>query len=78
MVESCNTTVLANEKKSACEWTVAVKIYFIQRSAVYSSAMRKNEILPFAPTWVDFEDIMLSEIRETEINTLLISLICGI
>ena len=32
----------------------------------YYSAIKKNEILPFAATWMDLEGIMLSEISETE------------
>ena len=42
----------------------------------YYSAIKKNEILPFATTWMDLESIMLSEINQRKINTLL-SLICG-
>ena len=30
----------------------------------YSSAIKKNEILPFMTTWMDLEDIMLSEISQ--------------
>jgi len=30
----------------------------------YYSALKKNEILPFMTTWMDLEDIMLSEIRQ--------------
>ena len=41
----------------------------------YPSAIKKNEIFPFATTWMDIECIMLSKIRERNIMT---SLICGI
>ena len=33
----------------------------------YYSAIKKNEILPFATTRVDVEDFMLGEISQTEI-----------
>ena len=32
----------------------------------YYPAIRKDEILPFATTWMDFEIIMLSKITQTE------------
>ena len=39
----------------------------------------KNEILPFAATWMDSEGIMLSEISQTEKDKyFMISFICGI
>ena len=45
----------------------------------YYSAIKKNEILPFGTTWMDLEDIMLSEISQTKKNKYcMISLICGI
>ena len=34
----------------------------------YYSAIKKNEILPFATMWMELEGIMLSEIRERRIS----------
>ena len=34
----------------------------------YYSAIKKNEILPFATTWMEPEGIMLSEIRERQMS----------
>ena len=45
----------------------------------YYSAIKKNEILPFAATWMDLEGIKLSEISQTEKDKYcMISLTCGI
>ena len=45
----------------------------------YYSAIKKNEILQFATTWMDLEGIMLSEISQTEKHKYcMIALICGI
>ena len=35
----------------------------------YNSTIKKNEILPFAATWMDLEGIMLSEISQRKTNT---------
>ena len=44
-----------------------------------SSAIKRNEILPFVTTWMDLEGIMLSKISQTEKDKYcMISLICGI
>ena len=41
--------------------------------------LKKDEILPFAMTWMDLEVIMPSEISQTEKDKYrMISLICGI
>ena len=34
----------------------------------YYLAIKKNEVLPFAATWTDLENIMFSEINQTEIE----------
>ena len=50
----------------------------MDKDVVYS-AIKKNEILPIAATWMDLEIIILSEVSETEKDKYhMISLICGI
>ena len=45
----------------------------------YYSAIKKNEIMPFAATWMDLEIVILSEVSQTEKDKYhIISLICGI
>ena len=34
----------------------------------YYSAIKRNEIMQFAGTWMDLEIIMLSEVRELDTN----------
>ena len=36
----------------------------------YHSAIKKNEIMPFAATWMYLEIIILSEVSQTETNTI--------
>ena len=45
----------------------------------YYSAIKKKKILPFVTTWMDLENIMLSEISQSEKDKYhMISLTCGI
>ena len=45
----------------------------------YYPATRKDEIVPFVTTWMDTENIMLSEISQSEkAKNPMISLVCGI
>jgi len=41
------------------------KIWYIHTMEYYS-AIKKNEVLPFAATWMDLAGIILSEISQTE------------
>ena len=43
------------------EDVVCVYIYIYN---VYCSAIKKDEILPFAATWMDLENIILSEVSQ--------------
>ena len=43
------------------------KMWYIYTMEYYS-AIKKNEILPFATTWMELERIMLSEISQRKIN----------
>ena len=41
----------------------------------YSSAIKKNEIMPFVVTWMDLEIIILSKVSQTEKNKYIMSLL---
>ena len=44
----------------------------------YYSVIKKNEIMPFAATWMDLEIIILSEVSQKEKDTYyMVSLTCG-
>ena len=61
---------------SVDEWIE--KMWYIHIMEYYSS-IRKKQILPFATTWMELEDIMLSEISQSEKDTCqMISLICRV
>ena len=54
------------------------KMWYIYTIEHYS-AIKKNEIMPFAATWMDLEIIILTEVSQTEKDKYdMISLICGI
>ena len=40
------------------------------------SAIKNNEIMPYAATWMDLEFIILTEVSQTKMN--IISLICRV
>ena len=45
------------------EW---IKKMWYTYTMEYYSAIRKDEYPPFALTWMELEDIMLSEVRQSE------------
>ena len=50
-----------------------------QKDKEGTEVKKKNEIMPFAATWMDLEIIILSEVSQTEKGKYhMISLICGI
>ena len=44
------------------------KEYVIYIYMEYYSAIKRNEIMPFAVTWMDLEIIILSEVSQTKTN----------
>ena len=73
-------TVVKIWKQPKCpsvdEWIK--KMWYIYTMEYYS-AIRKKQILPFATTWMELEDIMLSEMNQAEKDKYqMISLICGV
>ena len=51
---------------STDEW---IKMLCYMYTVEYYSAIRKNEIFPFATTWTDLEVIMVSEISQRKKDT---------
>ena len=60
-------TITKTGKQPKCpstdEWIK--KMWYIYTMEYYS-AIKKNEILPFAATWMDLENIIPSEVSQTE------------
>jgi hypothetical protein len=53
------------------------EIWYLHTTEFYS-AMKKNEILPFATKWMELENIILSEVSQAQkTNNRVLSLICG-
>ena len=73
-------TIARTRKQPKCpstdEW---IKKMWYLYTMEYYSAIKKNEIMPFAVTRMDLEIVILSEVSQTEKDKYhMISLICGI
>ena len=73
-------TITRTWKKPKCpsteEWIK--RMWYIYTMECYST-ITKNEIMPFAATWMDLEIVMLGEVTQTEKDKYnMILLICGI
>ena len=64
-------TIATTWKQPKCpstdEWIK--KMWYIYTMKYYS-AIRKNEIMPFAATWMDLETVIQSEVRKRKTNTI--------
>ena len=62
-------TIVKTWKQPKCpstdEW---IKKMWYVYTMEYYSAIKKNEIMPFAATWMDLEIIILSGISQTKTN----------
>ena len=75
MFTAASFPIARTRKQPKCplteEW---IKKMCYRYSMKYYPAIKKNEIMPFAATWVDLQIVILSEISQTE----KVSLKCGI
>ena len=61
------------------EFIMDEDVVYMWHTTEYYPAIKKNEILPFAATWMDLEGIVQSKISQTEKDKYcMTSLVCGI
>jgi hypothetical protein len=66
-------------KQPRCPTTDRIKKTWYLYTVEFYSAIKKNEILPFAGKWTEQENIILSEVSQIQkAKGLMFSLICGI
>ena len=57
----------ATETSHQQEWIKKMRFIYIME---YYSAIKRNEIVPFAATWMDLESVILSEARQRRRNSI--------
>ena len=69
MVIATLLTIASTWKQPRCpsteEW---IKMWYIYIMDYYSAIHKKNEVMPFAATWVDLESVILSEVSQRRRN----------
>ena len=72
-------TAASTQKQPKCpsteEW---VKKMWCLYTMDYYSAIKRNELMPFAETWLDLETVTQREENKKEKNKYILSPICGI
>ena len=72
--------VARTQKQLKCPWIEEwiKKMWYIY-TIEYYSAIKRNEIMPSAATWMDLESVTLNEVSQTEKEKYrMTSFICGI
>ena len=68
-IHSSAVTIANTWKQPKCllrdEW---IKNMWYIHTMEYYSAIKKNDIMPFAATWMDLEIVILSEVRQRKRN----------
>ena len=71
MFLSALSTIAKLWKEPNCPSTdECIKKMWLMYTMEYYMAMRKNEIMPFPATWMELEDIMLSEVNQRKTDIL--------
>ena len=67
MFKAALFTIAKTWKQPKCSWTDEwIKKMWYVYTMEYYWAIKKNETMPFAATWMDLEIIILSEVSQTE------------
>ena len=72
-------TIAKTRKQLRCPSTEWIKKMWYIYTMEHYSGIKRNEILPFAATWMNLENTILSEVSRAEKDKYyMISLICGV